>query len=116
MKRCPRCDHFNSDETPRCERCDTALTGSVDPEMAPSKTGPAGLEAEVVSIDQTGGKIAAIKRYRQATGCDLKAVKEAVEALMWRHNVAAAGSECTGILVALALLAGGGSLLNAALP
>ncbi len=41
-------------------------------------------EAEILVIVREQGKIAAIKRFRELTGCGLKEAKEAVEAMMAR--------------------------------
>lgn len=67
------------------------------------------LEAEVLDIARQQGKIAAIRRYREAQGCGLKEAKEAVEAMLTEHGVEPrAGSGCAIVLL-LAFL-GGGSL------
>lgn len=98
MQRCPDCDHIQLIEAARCERCGAVLpvTGASGP--------PAGsLEAEIVDLAGTRGKIEAIKRYRQATSSSLKEAKEAVERIMAEYNIrAAGGSGCAGMLLAAA--------------
>ena len=65
------------------------------------------LEAEVLDIARQQGKIAAIKRYREAQVCGLKEAKEAVEAMLTEHGVEPrAGSGCASVLL-LAILFGG---------
>jgi hypothetical protein len=60
-----------------------------------SASAPTGLEAEVLQLAKTQGKIAAIKRFREGTGVGLKEAKEAVESMMELHGVkGAAGSGC----------------------
>ena len=65
------------------------------------------LEAELLAHLRAGGKIEAIKRYREATRSSLKEAKDAVEGLARDHNIAAPrGSGCLGmILAAIAFIA-----------
>lgn len=103
MIRCPQCDHFNIEGAAVCERCAVALKAAPATESA---SGELALDAQVLSIAATGGKIAAIKWHRERTGLGLKESKDAVEALLRRHNVAPAESGCAGLLL-MALAAGG---------
>src|SRR5262249_34379512 len=66
------------------------------------------LEDEVLSLLGRGQKIEAIRRYRQRTGADLKASKDAVEALAERRGILVSqGTGCLGVVVvSLGLLAG----------
>jgi ribosomal protein L7/L12 len=60
------------------------------------------VEAEVLAIAQTHGEIAAIKRYREATGCGLAKAKQAVEGLMQEHGVRPVEpGGCAGVLLLL---------------
>ncbi|MFO1095534.1 MAG: hypothetical protein U0992_19860 [Planctomycetaceae bacterium] len=110
MTRCPKCDHFNLVDAAVCERCGASLQAAA---AGPSPTAEGSLDAQVLTIAGTGGKIAAIKWYREQTGKDLKSSKDFVEELMRRHNVSAPKSGCAGIVLmivatsaALAALAG----------
>jgi ribosomal protein L7/L12 len=40
-----------------------------------------GITAEIAQLAASGNKIAAIKAYREATGCDLATAKNAIDAL-----------------------------------
>ncbi len=58
------------------------------------------LEAEILRLAGSQGKIAAIKRYREAQQCGLKDAKEAVEVLLAEHGVPPrAGSGCASALL-----------------
>ncbi len=58
------------------------------------------LEAEVLDLARNQGKIAAIKRYRDAQVCGLKEAKDAVEALLVEHGVEPrSGSGCASVLL-----------------
>jgi len=59
------------------------------------------LTTEVLELARTSGLIAAIKRYREATGSGLKDAKEAVEALCRTHGVSPAAGTGAGPAVAL---------------
>lgn len=67
-----------------------------------------GTEAAVLDIVRSQGKIAAIKRYRELTGCGLREAKSAVEGLMARTGIQApAGAGCsTSAILTLCLLTG----------
>lgn len=97
MVRCPQCDHFNIEGAATCERCGTALAvADIPPAVAPADSA---FEGQVLTIAATGGKIAAIKWHREQTGQGLKESKDAVEALLRRHNVAPAKSGCAGLVL-----------------
>ena len=72
------------------------------------------LEGELVGLLGAGRKIDAIKRYREATGADLKAAKDAVEALARRHGLPAGGGGCLGAATLLVLAALGAGVALAA--
>lgn len=76
---------------------------------AASRSGPtSSADQEVLTIVRNQGKIAAIKRYRDLTGCGLREAKSAVEGLMAKTGTQApAGTGCsTTAVVALCLLTG----------
>jgi ribosomal protein L7/L12 len=103
MLRCEHCDHFNLPDAKSCERCGAPLAAAV-PEgstQALSATGATGLEAQVLEIARTQGKIQAIKHYREATGAGLKEAKDAVEAMILRHGVQIAKSGCASSVLLL---------------
>jgi ribosomal protein L7/L12 len=65
------------------------------------------LENEVVALLEQGEKIRAIRLYRERTGADLKASKEAVEELGRRRGlVVSRGAGCFGVILVLAIVAG----------
>lgn len=99
MIRCPQCDHFNLQGAATCERCGTALSASEPPAASAISTGVGTLDAQVLTIAATGGKIAAIKWYREQTGCGLKEAKDAVESLLRQHNVSPRQSGCAGAVL-----------------
>lgn len=107
MLRCSNCDHFNLADAKACERCGRPL---LDESPSP-QAGADGesLEAQVLAIAGTTGKIAAIKYYREKTGAGLKDAKQAVEQLLDQHNVKAA----SGCAVLFAVLACSGMALGA---
>jgi ribosomal protein L7/L12 len=106
MTRCPLCDHFNPEEARACERCGAALPPAAA-RQPPERPTADSLDAQVLTIAATGGKIAAIKWHRQQTGLGLKESKVAVERLMKQHNVTAPKSGCAGMLLLLALATAG---------
>lgn len=87
-------------------------SGGVAGHALPQRPAVEHLEAEVLTIAQNQGKIAAIKRYREAQQCGLKEAKEAIEALLDQHGVKAhAGAGCASVLLfAVAIGAGTGCL------
>jgi len=99
MIRCPHCDHFNPDDVAVCERCETILVQTERETAEPDSS----LEAQVLAIVATGGKLAAIKWIRQQTGLGLKESKDAVELLMQQHNVSSPRSGCAGMVLLFAL-------------
>ncbi|MGD9855079.1 MAG: ribosomal protein L7/L12 [Planctomycetaceae bacterium] len=72
--------------------------GALDP-IKP-QPGVETLEAEIIELAQGQSKIAAIKRYREGTGCGLKDAKDAVDALLQQHGIQAkGGSGCAGVVL-----------------
>ena len=75
-------------------------SGGVSGHALPQRPPVEHLEAEILDIAQNQGKIAAIKRYREAQHCGLKDAKEAVESLLDEHGVQArAGGGCATVLL-----------------
>jgi ribosomal protein L7/L12 len=103
MLQCAHCDHFNLSDAKNCERCGAPLAAPAPGELSPaiSAPGASGLEAQVLEIARTQGKIAAIKHYREATGAGLKEAKDAVEAMILRHGVQIAKSGCASSVLLL---------------
>jgi ribosomal protein L7/L12 len=102
MLRCEHCDHFNLPDAKNCERCGAPLAASIPEEQpaGPSAPGGSGLEARILEIARTQGKIQAIKHYREVTGAGLKEAKDAVEAMILRHGVKVMKSGCaTSVLL-----------------
>jgi ribosomal protein L7/L12 len=60
---------------------------------------PDDVDSDLWELLKQGQKIAAIKRYRERTGCGLREAKEAVEAMAREHGIVATGSGCAGILL-----------------
>jgi ribosomal protein L7/L12 len=57
-------------------------------------------EREILQLMEGGQKIEAIKLYRQQTGRDLKAAKDAVEALAAKHHLRVPqGRGCLGVVL-----------------
>ncbi len=104
MLRCEHCDHFNLIDAKNCERCGAPLGEAVSEESSPalSASGASGLEAQVLEIARTQGKIQAIKHYREATGAGLKEAKDVVEAMILRHGLQIAKSGCASSVLLLA--------------
>jgi hypothetical protein len=98
MIQCPNCQHFNLADASICERCGVSLV-IADPDAGDISA----LDAQVLTIAGTGGKIAAIKWYRQQTGLGLKEAKDAVEALMRQHHVSPPKSGCAGMMLAVVI-------------
>jgi ribosomal protein L7/L12 len=73
-------------------------------EAAPTVEPPSEeFEREILQLMESGQKIEAIKLYRQQTGRDLKAAKDAVEALAARHHVCVPqGRGCLGVVLVAA--------------
>jgi hypothetical protein len=101
MQRCPACDHIQFVEARNCERCGSPLPPPTSESAVDSQApAPGSLEAEVLQIVAQSGKIAAIKRYREATNSGLKDAKEAVESMMDRHHVRSPGGRgCAGVIL-----------------
>lgn len=103
---CRFCDRRNPPGRTHCESCGAELPQ--DPSAAPAQLTPAAggdagdLADEVVAILKQQGKIAAIKRYREATGLGLRESKEAVERLGVEAGVPSSGaSGCAPVLAAV---------------
>ena len=98
MSKCQFCDHFNPDNVTTCAKCGAPLTAAIaaptetsqQAEPAPTKPlpEPGSLEAEVLGLLRSQGKIAAIKLYRMKTDTTLLQAKNFVEQLATDHNVA----------------------------
>ncbi|WP_153556162.1 hypothetical protein [Roseimaritima sediminicola] len=59
-------------------------------------------EQEIAALLQSGKKLAAVKRYREATGASLSASKEAVERMAQRQGQPVASRiGCLGVVVAV---------------
>lgn len=75
-------------------------TGGVAGHALPQSPPTEHLEAEILDIAKNQGKIAAIKRYREARGCGLKDAKEAVDSILAEHGVTArTGTGCATVLL-----------------
>lgn len=61
------------------------------------------LEAEIISLLEARRKIAAIKRYREATGAGLAEAKEAVEAIAAERRIPS-GVGCLGVVLFFVLI------------
>lgn len=103
MPVCQFCDHRNDDARRNCEKCGAELP--VDPTTIAAREARReleGLDADVVEILEREGKIAAIKHYRDETGCGLREAKEAVEQLAARVGISPrSGAGCAALFVAL---------------
>jgi ribosomal protein S27E len=107
VQRCPSCDHIQFVQAATCERCGAALQSATDEPSGGAAGPPQGsLEAEVVELAATRGKIEAIKRYRQARNSSLKDAKEAIERLMEQYGVQGAGRSGCAILLLGLVIAG----------
>jgi hypothetical protein len=111
MAKCPFCDHLNRAGVEQCESCGAQLQapthdgGDSDAAPPPPAPEPGSLEADVLALMQGQKKIEAIKLYRQRTGADLLAAKNAVEALAVKHGIAPSSGGCAGVVL-LMLMAG----------
>lgn len=113
MAKCTFCGRENSAEVELCGGCgakildrDRQTTAAEPAPDGDSGKADSALVGQVLKELQTGGKIAAIKLYREQTGVGLKDAKDAVEALGAKHGIVATRSGCAGVLLVL-LLAGG---------
>ena len=74
------------------------------PFALPEKPGPQ-FENELTGLLQAGGKIEAIKLFRERTGAGLKEAKDAVERFAAEHGLAATrGTGCLNVLLLVAML------------
>jgi hypothetical protein len=100
MTTCTFCDQRNAAGRKHCEKCGAELPGAAAARPAPAEP-PSGLERELLELVRSQGKIAAIKRYREATGQGLKESKDAVELLAAAHGIESpGGSGCATVLAA----------------
>ncbi|MCA9053689.1 MAG: ribosomal protein L7/L12 [Planctomycetaceae bacterium] len=103
MTTCQFCDHRNPPGQHHCEKCGAELSlEPAAPEAAADGEPSTGLDAEIKRLLQQQGKIAAIKRYREATGVGLAEAKYAVEQFAERTGVASgSGKGCTTVLAVM---------------
>lgn len=123
MTVCRFCNHKNDADARHCSQCGAVLEQvdenpyAFDEPKAEEKTeGRAEatssldevddpLDREILELFRTRGKIAAIKRHREATGTGLKESKEYVEALARKTGIVAPAGGCSSmILLALSTL------------
>jgi hypothetical protein len=102
MPRCQFCDRDNPAGRRRCDDCGAELPESGGSGLVAAAANE--LEAEIADLLSGEGKIAAIKRYREATGAGLKESKEAVEELEQRLGVTPAAGAAPGCMVVLVAL------------
>jgi len=88
MPKCRICDHNNPAGIDRCENCGSWIEQAVpsastgqEPRTGSVDQQPNDLEGQILSLMRQNQKIAAVKLYREQTGCGLKEAKDAVEAL-----------------------------------
>lgn len=82
MDECPVCHQALASDADMCGNCRTLLGSE---EASPSG---AGLDEQLLELLRAGGKIDAIKLYRQQTRAGLTEATDAVEALAAKHGVA----------------------------
>lgn len=117
MARCPFCDTRNSPEAAVCSECGAELAPPTKRSPVPSSPGGEStseqvadlseldpFEQEIAGLLKEGQKIAAIKRYREKTGTDLKTAKDAVEAFARKHGLPQGTVGCGTASAALLLL------------
>ncbi|MEQ8787949.1 MAG: hypothetical protein RIC55_16705 [Pirellulaceae bacterium] len=82
--------------------------GQAPGEVAPHTTNfdAAALESEIVAVLRDQSPIAAIKRYREASGGSLRDAKIAVDAIARRHGMRSAPSGCAVMIVTIAVILG----------
>jgi hypothetical protein len=119
MAKCRFCDHKNPAGVDRCQNCGAWIEAKFDSapatpvSQAEAKPLPESdsLEGQVLALLEGGRKIQAVKLYREQTGCDLKAARDAVEALAAKHGVVAKGGGCAGVVLLVLMAAGMGAWL-----
>jgi hypothetical protein len=116
MAQCQFCDHRNARGRTRCEKCGAELpVDRVEPRHGAVRQSLSGLDAEIADLIVKHGKIAAIKRYREATGLGLKESKDAVEQLAASAGLASRGGQgCGSVILLAATVSLSGALLTAA--
>ena len=106
MQRCSHCDHIHLIEAALCERCGAPLPPLADEPAADASPPPPGsLEAEILALAASKGKIEAIKHYRQSRSASLKDAKDAVEGILAQYGAKGSGSGCA-VLLLFAAIAG----------
>jgi len=109
MAKCAFCGQRNPADVEICKGCGAKIpdrdrqsppqqiTSKEDDEPAASPTDD--LESRVLEELQAGGKISAIKLYREQTGVGLKEAKDVVEALGKQHGIVAKPSGCAAVVL-----------------
>jgi ribosomal protein L7/L12 len=116
MPTCPFCEHDNPAEAERCAKCGAALTdiqGARDegdrvldgatPVDTTGQTSGGKFEQQLEEVLRSGGKIAAIKLYREQTGKGLKESKDAVEAFARERQIPIKQAGCGTTVLAVVL-------------
>ena len=113
MPKCHFCDHNNPAGIDRCQNCGAWIerkagsTSTDSGRQAEPTPEPDSLETQLLALMKGGKKIVAIKLYRQQTGCDLKAAKDAVEALAANHGIVSKGGGCAGVILLMLVATAG---------
>lgn len=102
---CPICQQENADAADICtscgaplaERAATGLQGALSEDAAATDV-EKGLGREIGALLTEGRRIQAIKRYREATGCDLLQAKEAIESIEQKLGIRQTAG-CAGLLL-----------------
>ena len=103
MTKCRICDHNNPAGTDRCQNCGSWIEQAVPSEFSGQEPRtasdervsqqPESLEDQILLLMKQNQKIAAVKLYREQTGCGLKEAKDAVEALAAGQPIARRSGE-----------------------
>jgi hypothetical protein len=115
MAKCRFCDQKNPPGVDRCQNCGAWIEAKFDsapptPTRAPQGEAtplpePDSFEGQLLALLEGGQKIQAVKLYRLQMGCDLKAAKDAVEALAASHGIVAKGGGCAGVVLLMLVAA-----------
>ena len=101
MPKCRFCERNNPAGIDRCQNCGAWLeqTENVAPAQQPAEGASStdDFEAQILSLVRQDQMIAAIKLYRERTGCGLADAKSAVEALAARWQIGQGSPEADGI-------------------